>query len=331
MGSDSYTVSLDDGSKLNASNSEQGGTVYRQYQVPGEVRVPETAYISYSYVGQPYNQSSSSSGWQYVSSMWANTDGSWIWEAPELEGFEFVGWYTIDDSYAAEPAALTFSTLISTDRVTTWAVLCAGMNNIRTHYSSSTGVYSSSYTNYLRLVYRGKKLRVMFRAEGGELDDLYREVRRLEPYGELPVPSRPGYTFGGWFTEPDGGELVAAETVVTAMEDHALFARWDRVPVAMTVHFVGCGGEVEPVEKTVTSGEPYGELPSPVRDGCEFKGWYTASLGGSRVSAETIVGQTWTHWLYAQWKSMEDPEQPPDEEEPKHFIGRLEIIKKETE
>jgi uncharacterized repeat protein (TIGR02543 family) len=166
-------------------------------------------------------------------------------------------------------------------------------------------------TNYLQLVYRGKKVRVTFRAEGGELDDIHREVRRNEAYGELPIPSRPGYTFVGWFTQRIGGELVTADTVVTALEDHALFAHWDRVPVTMTVHFVGCGGTVSQASKTVTSREPYGELPTPVRDGYEFKGWYTASLGGSRVTAETVAGRTFTHWLYAQWARAGIPDEPP--------------------
>ena len=75
----------------------------------------------------------------------------------------------------------------------------------------------------------------------------------------------------------------------------------------MTVHFVGCGGTVDPAEKTVKSGEAYGDLPTPVRDGCEFKGWFTASLGGSAVTADTVVGRTYTHWLYAQWKASKKP------------------------
>ena len=73
----------------------------------------------------------------------------------------------------------------------------------------------------------------------------------------------------------------------------------------MTVYFVACGGTVDPAEKTVKSGEAYGELPVPVRDGYEFKGWFTASLGGSAVTADTVVGRTFTHWLYAQWNPVD--------------------------
>jgi uncharacterized repeat protein (TIGR02543 family) len=233
---------------------------------------------------------------------------AWTWEAPEIPGYDFVGWYTISESYTEKDEAKErpYSTLITADRLTTWGVLEDGMNAARTHYTYRSENYYTSvgYLNFLRLVYRGKKLRVKFDANGGELDDLYREVWRLEGYGEMPIPTRPGYTFVGWSTQRIGGELVTAETVVTALEDHTLFARWDRVPVTMTVHFVGCGGTVSQASKTVTSGEAYGDLPTPVRDGYEFKGWYTASLGGSAVTADTVVGRTYTHWLYAQWSKV---------------------------
>ena len=59
----------------------------------------------------------------------------------------------------------------------------------------------------------------------------------------------------------------------------------------------------------VTSGSAYGVLPVPVRDGYEFLGWFTASLGGSAVTADTVVGRTYMHWLYAQWSKVggDDP------------------------
>ena len=245
----------------------------------------------------------------FVTTSYCSVLDSWLWEAPELECLDFVGWYTICESYTEsdEEKERPYTILITADRVTTWGALENGMNSARLHYyyNSNDNLRQDDYVNFLRLVYRGKKLRVKFNANGGELDDLFREVRRLEPYGELPVPLRPGYTFGGWYSAPDGGELVAAETVVEVLEDHSLYAHWSRDPVTMTVHFVGCGGTVDPVEKTVKSGEAYGDLPTPVRDGCEFKGWFTASLGGSAVTADTVVGRTYTHWLYAQWNPVD--------------------------
>ena len=51
-------------------------------------------------------------------------------------------------------------------------------------------------------------------------------------YGALPMPSKRGYTFKGWYTEADGqGSEVDADTVVTKTSDHALHAWWkDETP-----------------------------------------------------------------------------------------------------
>ncbi|MDE6389249.1 MAG: InlB B-repeat-containing protein [Lachnospiraceae bacterium] len=46
-------------------------------------------------------------------------------------------------------------------------------------------------------------------------------------YGVLPVPSRTGYTFKGWYTGADGqGSKVGNTTLVTATSDHTLHACW---------------------------------------------------------------------------------------------------------
>ena len=49
-------------------------------------------------------------------------------------------------------------------------------------------------------------------------------------YGPLPVPSRAGFTFAGWFTAPTGGSPVSAATTVTNSADHTLFASWNSIP-----------------------------------------------------------------------------------------------------
>lgn len=54
------------------------------------------------------------------------------------------------------------------------------------------------------------------------------EIENGQPYGELPVPARAGYTFGGWFTDAAcTGEAVTAETIVS--ESHTLYAKWDAI------------------------------------------------------------------------------------------------------
>lgn len=48
-----------------------------------------------------------------------------------------------------------------------------------------------------------------------------------EAYGVLPLPTRAGYSFGGWWTAPAGaGAQVTAATLVTNPADHTLYALW---------------------------------------------------------------------------------------------------------
>lgn len=74
----------------------------------------------------------------------------------------------------------------------------------------------------------GEHVTVIFDANGGGITTSSKRLIRGEPYGELPTPSRFGYEFDGWFTAEEGGELIGAETTVTAEESHALYARWTK-------------------------------------------------------------------------------------------------------
>jgi uncharacterized repeat protein (TIGR02543 family)/LPXTG-motif cell wall-anchored protein len=47
-------------------------------------------------------------------------------------------------------------------------------------------------------------------------------------------PTRAGYTFGGWFTAPTGGEEVDFPFVHGQTEDFTLFARWELNALATT-------------------------------------------------------------------------------------------------
>lgn len=67
---------------------------------------------------------------------------------------------------------------------------------------------------------------VTLNACGGVLADDEVTVVFGDAYGELPEPTREGYTFDGWYTEKDGGELVEAGTEVGNKSDHTLYAHW---------------------------------------------------------------------------------------------------------
>ena len=115
------------------------------------------------------------------------------------------------------------------------------------------------------------------------------------PYGELPVPSRTGYTFAVWMLS---GSPVTAETICTTPSNHTLVAAW--TPNEYTVTFDANGGALGAGEasKAVTFDAAYGALPVPVFEWHSLKNWL---LGGAVVSGETIVSTATDHTLVADW------------------------------
>ena len=121
-------------------------------------------------------------------------------------------------------------------------------------------------------------------------------------YGQLVEkpedPVRPGYEFNGWiYGEEEYPWSFGADKVQGEM---TLIAQWK--PAKVLVKFDldgGTFGEHGPDgDFMVTFGEPYGELPVPEKDGCEFDGWV---YSGAVIKSDTPVTMTGEHVLTALW------------------------------
>lgn len=75
------------------------------------------------------------------------------------------------------------------------------------------------------------------------------------------------------------------------------------VPKKLKVKLDSTGGDITSNTLDVIYSEEYGEIPTPIKKGYVFEGWYTKSVGGTRITEETIVTETKNHTLYAQWKA----------------------------
>lgn len=109
---------------------------------------------------------------------------------------------------------------------------------------------------------------------------------------ELPIPTREGYQFDGWYTARDGGDLVTQIDSMTG--DMTLYAHW--TATTYKVDFDSQGGDkVDSI--TANIGETVTELPTPERKGYTFDGWYDAAEGGNQVTELTSDTKT----VYAHW------------------------------
>ena len=110
-----------------------------------------------------------------------------------------------------------------------------------------------------------------FNANGGSVAVTSKELTYGAEYGTLPVATRDGYTFLGWFSDATGGEQVVADTIVTINYVENLYAHWSNVE-SYTFQFDSTlGSACAPV--TATYGAEI-EMPVPARFGYSFTGWY---------------------------------------------------------
>ena len=70
---------------------------------------------------------------------------------------------------------------------------------------------------------------VAFDATGGITPITNKNITYNAPYGTLPIPSRTGYTFKGWYTDKTGGSEITSETIVNTTSDITLYAQWESI------------------------------------------------------------------------------------------------------
>lgn len=131
-------------------------------------------------------------------------------ETPTREGYTFEGWYTS----ANGGKQITEDTKVE----------AISDHTIYAHWTEN------SYT-------------VEFISNGGTLQTNTKSVKFGEEYGELPIPIKSGYTFDGWWTGVDGGELINDSSTVNIATNHQLFAHWtlNRVLVSYQSHVKNIG------------------------------------------------------------------------------------------
>ena len=166
------------------------------------------------------------------------------------------------------------------------------------------GVVDDGTNVVLTAQWTPKTYDVTFNANGGMVSASSKRVTRDSTYGELPTPTRTGYTFDGWYTDVGGGTKVEPSTTVSITEDQTLYAHWGAK--TYTVTFDANGGTVSTSSKTVMYGQVYGDIfPTPTRVGYAPEGWFTEADGGSQVTKNDTVDITADQTLYAHWTAKE--------------------------
>ena len=112
---------------------------------------------------------------------------------PEREYYDFDGWYTERE----------------------------GGNRVDEATALTSGGDMTLYAHWTRQTYT-----ITFDANGGTVDPTTKIASRGEAVGELPIPSREYYTFDGWYSAADGGNLLNSDSIPTEQIDQTVYAHW---------------------------------------------------------------------------------------------------------
>jgi len=176
---------------------------------------------------------------------------------PSKTGYKFKGWYLEN----------TYNTLVtSTTKVAT-------ANNHKLYAKWEANKYTLSY----------------------DVLTTTKSVTYNSTYGDLPTPSKTGYTFKGWYLENTYNTLVTSTTKVATANNHKLYAKWEANSYTLSY-------DVLTTTKSVTYNSTYGDLPTPSKTGYTFKGWYLENTYNTLVTSTSKVTKNSNHMLYGKWE-----------------------------
>ena len=120
----------------------------------------------------------------------------------------------------------------------------------------------------------------------------------------LNNPTKNGYTFVGWTGTGLSTKTMLVRIPKGSSGNRAYTANYTANTYKVTFDAETNGGATDTPSKTVTYGGTYGSLPNAMKEGAEFKGWYTLAQGGDKVEATTPVTKSGNHTIYAQFEDI---------------------------
>lgn len=116
-------------------------------------------------------------------------------------------------------------------------------------------------------------------------------------------PTREGYTFDGWQVNGSTDTVSSYTVSKGSIGDISLKAVWTKIPdpevYTVTFH-MGYTDETATAKRT--EGTTFGNITDPTWAGHTFDGWYTAAIGGNKVTSTTVINSDID--VYAHWTTL---------------------------
>jgi M6 family metalloprotease-like protein/uncharacterized repeat protein (TIGR02543 family) len=117
----------------------------------------------------------------------------------------------------------------------------------------------------------------------------------------LPIPTRDGYSFNGWFDNVNFTGSAVIEIVTGSNGDKEFWAKWS--PDIYTITYNLNGGEG--IEYDTYNIETAINLPTPAKTGYDFVGWYENSLFSGDIVTTIPIGSTGNKEYWAKYSLAE--------------------------
>ena len=116
----------------------------------------------------------------------------------------------------------------------------------------------------------------------------------------LSKPTRQGYKFGGWYESADFASSEVTTIPTKSTGSRTFYAKWEIITYSITYKLNG-GTFQKSVQENYTVETATFSLPSPIREGYSFEGWYkTSTFSDSRVYS-VMKGSIENKIFYAKW------------------------------
>ena len=329
-------------------SSQTKNDFYRNSQFANLARYNLTSYeflLQYSHISgynqwkqtsNPATTSEAVSGYQAVSISWNENSNSSAFQgiAKSNSGATFIdgtighsNWYYALGSYSEWNGGIPGPSSAEKQVTRLWLKTDSTLSNLRptASFHNDDALGSSNYYYFkdesvtLKALWIINNYTLTANANGGSIPTTSgwtgtgatatKTVSYNAAYGTLPVPTKTGYGFAGWWTQASGGTQVGATTKMGAA-DTTIYAHWTISSYTLTADcYGGTAPSTLPTGWTANGQQPYrtlnyqseyGTLPEPTRQGYIFAGWFTAASGGSEVNSSTKMGAA-NATIYARW------------------------------
>ena len=244
-----------------AKEYDLGGT----YSTDGNITLypcwtANTYTVTYYIDGTPYSVDDAFRTYTYNQSLALPT--------PTKTGYTFDGWYV--DSYGNGNKVSTLDANTYTSAISLYAKWNAIGYTITYNKNGGTIENESNYTSY---------------TSGDSFS--------------LPMPTKTGYTFGGWYAESDfsGSAVTAISAADTGNKTY--YAKWEIITYNITYELDGGTVTGNPDTYTVLSDSI--TLNAPSKAGHTFIGWSGTDINGTSMTVVISTGSTGNRKYTANW------------------------------